>query len=61
MGWLKKLLGKEQTHEEWLAAHPDKASMKTSGDPIVSEEEAQRVRSTMEDEMATAQRKRESN
>lgn len=57
MGWLKKLLGKEQTHEQWLAAHPGKESTK-SAPPAVDHEEQARIRANMEAEMDASREKR---
>lgn len=57
MGWLKKLLGKDESHDKWLAAHPGKESTK-SLPPSVDEEERARVRSHMEEEMDSASQKR---
>lgn len=59
MGWLKKLLGKEETREEWLAAHPGKESKKSEAPPIDLEQEA-RTRATMEGELNSAREKRDS-
>ncbi|MFN0146930.1 MAG: hypothetical protein ACKVT1_10485 [Dehalococcoidia bacterium] len=50
MGWLKKLVGKEETHEEWLVKHPGKGAMKTV-EAAVSDEEQAAMRSRMEQEM----------
>ena len=58
MGWLKKLLGREVGHDEWLAAHPGKQSTK-SGPPMVSEEDERATRSRMETEMAQQRETRE--
>ncbi|MBA4179033.1 MAG: hypothetical protein C0506_00435 [Anaerolinea sp.] len=57
MGWLKKLLGKEESREEWLAAHPGKESKKSEAPPVDLEQEA-RTRATMEGEMDAAREKR---
>jgi len=58
MGWFKKLLGREQTHEEWLSAHPGKESSKGEAPSISSQEEA-RMRATMEQEMDAQRQKRD--
>lgn len=58
MGWLKKLLGREETHEQWLEKHPGKSSAKTV--PPASDPEADAAtRARMEGEMAEAREKRE--
>ena len=59
MGWLKKLMGKEQSHEEWLAAHPGKESAKSAPVAVDLEEQA-RIRKSMEAEMTTDRDKRAS-
>jgi len=54
MSWLKKLLPRRDSHEEWLAKHPGKDS--TVSLPIInSEAEQQATRKRMEDEMDTQQ------
>ncbi len=58
MGWFKKLIGREKTHEEWLSAHPGKESSKGAPPSISSQDEA-RMRSTMEQEMEAQRQKRE--
>ena len=58
MGWLKKLLGKEKTHDEWLATHPGKESKKSEAPPLDLEQEA-RTRAAMEGEMNSARQKRD--
>jgi hypothetical protein len=57
--WIKKLLGKEQTHEEWLAAHPGKGSTSKGAPGIVTPEEEARVRSQMEGELDAQRTKRD--
>lgn len=56
MGFLKKLLGKEKSHEEWLAAHPGKHST-SAPPPEASKEEAAATRARMEGELASDGRK----
>jgi len=59
MGFLKRLLGKEQSHEEWLAEHPGKEAKKA--EPLaVDEDEQARAREHMEQDLAAAREKRES-
>ena len=58
MRWLKKLVGKEESHDDWLAKHPGKESKKHAPPPVDLEEEA-RVRSTMEAEMDEARERRD--
>ncbi|MEX0782886.1 MAG: hypothetical protein WD557_09565 [Dehalococcoidia bacterium] len=58
MGWLKKLLGREETHEEWLAKHPGKESSK-SAPPMVDEEQEASTRARMEGEMDAARDRRD--
>ncbi len=57
MQWLKKLIGKGQTHEEWLAEHPGKDS-KSSPPPPVDEEQEARNRANMEAELDEARERR---
>ena len=57
MGWLKRLLGREQDHAKWLAAHPGKEPGK-SAPPIVSAEEDGRTRANMEHELDEQRSKR---
>jgi len=52
MGWFKKLIHRQDTHEEWLAKHPGKESSK-SLPPVSSDDEQQATRSRMEGEMDT--------
>ena len=59
MGWLKKLLGREHTHDEWLAKHPGKES-KNAPPPAVSESDQADTRARMEREMAEQSKKRDS-
>jgi hypothetical protein len=59
MGLLKKLLGRERTHEQWLEAHPDKGAPKT-GSVAFSTEEKARTRATMEEGMKAQREKRQS-
>jgi len=58
MSWLKKLLGREQSHEDWLAEHPGKGAP-TSMPPAVSDEEEKATRSRMENELDAQRTKRE--
>jgi hypothetical protein len=59
MGFLKRLLGREKDHEQWLAEHPGKESKKA--EPLaVDEDEQARARSHMEQELTEAREKRES-
>ena len=58
MGWLKKLLGREKSHEEWLAEHPGKEA-RHSPPELVTEEEGQAMRERMEAELDTAREKRD--
>ena len=58
MSWLKKLLGREQSHEEWLAEHPGKGAPK-SMPPAVSDEEEKATRSRMENELDAQRTKRQ--
>jgi hypothetical protein len=58
MGWLKKLLGREETHERWLEKHPGKASTKSV--PTAADPEAEAAtRARMEGEMSAARDKRD--
>jgi hypothetical protein len=57
MGWLKKLLGREETHEEWLAKHPGKESTK-SAPPMKDEAQEAATRARMEGEMDAARERR---
>ncbi|MDZ7728021.1 MAG: hypothetical protein U5Q44_07415 [Dehalococcoidia bacterium] len=58
MQWLKKLIGKGQTHEEWLEEHPGKES-KSSPPPAINKEQEAKNRATMEAELDTAREKRD--
>lgn len=58
MGWLKKLLGRQETHEEWLEAHPGKHSNK-SAPPSISAEDEKGMRDRMEAELDAQRAKRE--
>lgn len=58
MRWLKKLLGRQETHEEWLEAHPGKQSNK-SAPPSISAEDERGMRDRMEAELAEQRAKRE--
>ncbi|GMV85555.1 MAG: hypothetical protein AMXMBFR80_14100 [Dehalococcoidia bacterium] len=58
MRWLNKLLGRQQSHEEWLEAHPGKHSNK-SAPPGISPEEEKGMRDRMEAELAEQRAKRE--
>lgn len=58
MRWLNKLLGRQQTHEEWLEAHPGKHSNK-SAPPSISAEEERQTRERMETEMDEQRARRE--
>lgn len=58
MGFLKKLFGKERTHEEWLEANPGKSS-KNAPPPEVDPIEEKATRDRMEAEMTAARTKRE--
>ena len=50
MGWLKKVLGKEQSHDDWLAAHPGKGSMAAPPAGVSPDEQAA-MRGRMEKEL----------
>ncbi len=50
MGWLKKILGREESHEAWLEAHPGKGSMAAPPAGISDEEQAA-MRGRMEKEL----------
>lgn len=52
MSWLKKILPRRGTHEEWLAKHPGKESTQ-SAPPPNSDDEQQATRKRMEGEMDT--------
>ncbi len=58
MRWLNKLLGRQQTHEEWLEAHPGKHS-NTSAPPSISAEDERGMRDRMEAELDEQRAKRE--
>jgi hypothetical protein len=58
MGWLKKLLGREESHEEWLAKHPGKESTK-SAPPAVDLDQEAATRARMEGEMDAARDRRD--
>lgn len=58
MSWVKKLLGRDQSHEEWLAEHPGKGAPKAMP-PAVSAEEEQATRGRMERELDEQRSKRE--
>ncbi len=58
MRWLNRLLGRQQSHEEWLEAHPGKHSNK-SVPPAISPEDEQGMRDRMEAELAEQRAKRE--
>lgn len=58
MRWLKKLLGKQQSHEDWLAEHPGKDSAKHEPPPVDHEQEA-RSRAKMEGELDDARKLRD--
>jgi hypothetical protein len=57
MGWLKKLLRREETHEEWLAKHPGQESTKSVPRAVDEAEEAA-TRARMEGEMDSARERR---
>lgn len=57
MGWLKKLFGKEETHDEWLAKHPGKEATK-SVPPAVDLDQEAATRTRMEGEMDAARERR---
>ena len=50
MGWLKKLFGRQETHEQWLEKHPGKESTK-SVPTAQTDAEQQATRARMEEEM----------
>ena len=50
MGWLKKLLHRQDSHEQWLAKHPGKDSSKYVPPPD-NADERQATRTRMEGEM----------
>ncbi|MCK9518374.1 MAG: hypothetical protein M0R74_05005 [Dehalococcoidia bacterium] len=59
MGWLRRILGREkQSHDQWLADHPDKNAAKYVPASITPDEE-QRMRETMERELDEARAARE--
>lgn len=58
MGGLKKLFGKEEAHEEWLARHPSKDSTKSAPPAIDLDQEA-RTRARMEGELDAARERRD--
>ncbi len=57
MGWLKKMLGREKTHDQWLAEHPGKSSDKHIEDKV-DEGERDRIRAAMEDDLAEKREQR---
>lgn len=58
MGWLKKLLRRQDTHEQWLEKHPGKESTK-SIPTAQSDDERQATRARMEEEMGARQTMRD--
>jgi hypothetical protein len=57
MSWLKKLIGRKDDHETWLLKNPGKGAPKEQP-PLVSEEESQRMRESMEAELDAQRDKR---
>ncbi len=57
MGWLKKLLGREKSHDQWLAEHPGKGSDKHV-EAEVDHDERARIRATMENDLAEKREQR---
>jgi hypothetical protein len=58
MRWLKKIIGREETREQWLEKHPGKGAPKAAP-PMTSPEEDALVRSHMEEELAEQRKRRE--
>ena len=58
MGWLKKILGREDSHEEWLEKHPGKGAPKAMP-PLTTADEDASVRAHMEEELAAQRTRRE--
>jgi hypothetical protein len=56
MGWLKR--DREADHQKWLAAHPGKEATK-SAPPMVTDEEKDRIRARMEQELEDQRSKRQ--
>lgn len=56
---IKKLLGKEKSHEQWLEENPNKGTRTTGAPGVVSPEEEARVRSQMEGELDAQRTKRD--
>jgi hypothetical protein len=59
MGWLKRILGREKSHEEWLADHPGKSSDKHVEAEVDQDEQA-RIRASMEEDLAGQRAQRDS-
>lgn len=55
--WLKKMLGQEKSHEQWLEEHPGKSSDKYV-EAEIDEEERDRVRASMEEDLVQQREKR---
>jgi hypothetical protein len=58
MSWLRRLLGREKSHEQWLAEHPGKSSDKYV-EAEFDEEERDRIRAGMERDMEQARERRD--
>jgi len=58
MRWLKKILGRQDTHEQWLEKHPGKGASKSVG-AVVSQDEEASVRAHMEEELDRQRERRE--
>ncbi len=58
MSWFKKLIGRQETHEQWLEKHPGKGAP-SAPPPLNSPEDDAAVRSHMEEELAEQRRRRE--
>ncbi len=59
MGWLKKILGREESHEKWLEKNPGKGAPKAMP-PMTTAEEDASVRANMEKELDAQRGRRES-
>ena len=56
---IKKLLGKEKSHEQWLEENPSKHTTTTGAPALVTPEEEARVREKMEGELTDQRTKRD--
>lgn len=57
MRWLKRLLGREKSHEQWLAENPGKSSDRYV-EAEVDHDERDRIRASMEDDLAEKREQR---